>query len=352
MSKPEDQLENALVADGNFDAERARRAAAEAGSWFDSRMRWAARVMLLRAVVLLAVCEFAVVSFCFAFSMKMMLGCALLLLVALGMLGFVAIRWVVADGKLGLLKEIKLLRLQQMGCPADSLAPPDRETVPTGVSPLRTLSRWEGTAWGVALAVVAIGSAYFTNWLMLSQGRLIHESHVTLTPDGAGSQVFKVSYPYLGLSPLTSASTYTGAGTYAITQWIDDHGRELPLRVSTVDRNRRYTVEFVEPVMPSEQVSYTLKAMSPQMAEKQGDAWMYRGDPMYGCGTNVFLATVDLPPGARIVYVDPPPARQSVSPAGLPRVVFQGTRGQNEKFVHTIVYRLPQPGGALNRTKP
>ena len=167
------------------------------------------------------------------------------------------------------------------------------------------------------------------------------ETQVTLIADGTGSNVSKISYPYLDWFPMTSSSIWTGLGPYVITHWIDSQGRELPMTVSTIGENKQYTVELAEPVLPGEQVRETLIGESPQMAKEEGGLWTYRGDPVYGYRKNMYLVTIQLPKGAELVLVDPKPAQQFVRD-GLLIVRFQAIRDCNQKFEHTIRYRLPK----------
>jgi hypothetical protein len=64
----------------------------------------------------------------------------------------------------------------------------------------------------------------------------------------------------------------------------------------------------------------------------------------------MYLVTIQLPKGAEIVSVDPKPAQQFVRD-GLPTVRFQALRDCNQKFEHTIQYRLPKEPAPPGKTK-
>jgi hypothetical protein len=175
---------------------------------------------------------------------------------------------------------------------------------------------------------------------------MTEESQVTLLADGSKSTVSKVSYRNpAGLFPTTSLSLWTGDGPFAITQWLDGQGRELPISVATIGGNRQYTVQLAEPIMPGDQVSYTTTTEAAKMARKQGETWTYHGGQKWGGkGQKFFLETVQLPRGAEIVSVEPKPAQQLVRD-GLATVRFQAVVDQEHELAYTIQYRLPKENG-------
>ena len=71
---------------------------------------------------------------------------------------------------------------------------------------------------------------------------------------------------------------------------------------------------------------------------------------MYGYRKNLYLVTIRLPKGAEIVSVDPKPVQQFVRD-GMPTVRFQAVRDCNQKFEHTIQYRLPNERTPPETTK-
>ena len=350
MSEHENELKKALAENGRFDHETAKRVTAEAGAWFDKRLKWMARLDFVRIIFCIAVLEIAAAGFGLAVSTKAMLAFAVVLVFAIVGTGIVAIQSRITNAKLALLKEIKLLRLEHLGCPTDHTTAPPWETVPTGVTIWRTLSRWEGAAWFAVLILVAAVSFLFASWLMGWEGMLTNESLVKLSADGSGSEVSKTSYQYNGLTPMTSASMWTGEGPYKFTRWLDNRGRELLMTVETIPPNRRYTVQLVEPVRAGEEFRETIFGESPKMAEKKGALWTYKGDPQFGQQKNSYFVTVQLPKGAEIASVDPQPAEQIIQD-GLPTVRFQAIRGRNEKFTHSIQYRLPVDAGSRTGNK-
>ena len=348
MSEQENELKKALAENGDFDAEKAKRLGSDVGGWFDARLKRAARRLWLFAMVGVVVFEFAYFGFWFSFGTKSLIGFATLLVAVILIAGIWAIEHSITNTKISLLKEMKLMRLERLGLPGDDITSTARKSAVTGTSAWSALSSRENVAWLLALILAAAASAAVAFWLWFPGGTLTDESQVTLLADGSGSEVSKTSYPYLGWFPMTSSSIWTGMGPYTITRWIDSQGRELPMTVSTIGANRRYTVELAEPVMPGEQVRQTLVIENPKMARQEGGLWTYRGDPMYGHRKNLYLVTIQVPKGAEIVSVDPKPAQQLVRD-GLPTVRFQAIRDRNQKFEHTIQYRLPKESAAAQK---
>jgi hypothetical protein len=195
----------------------------------------------------------------------------------------------------------------------------------------------ENMLWIVALIVVALSFSFGTQKLMQERTITI-DSQATLSPDGAGWIETKRWYYYYGMSPMASSSLYTGKA-FNITHWLDNRDRELPMSIAEVGENRQYTVQLIEPIMPGGEVHDTTTIYGQNIAKQEGDIWTYQGDPVYGYEKNNYLETITLPPGAEIISVEPKPNRQFFK-NGSAIVVFQATRKGNEKFIHTIKYKL------------
>jgi hypothetical protein len=350
MSENADELKKALAENANFDATKADRDVSEANDYFDSRLRRAARITWLSLVIVTAVLEFAIVGFLLTFSTKAIVGFAVLLVISIVLIGVFAIDQRITNTKINLLREIKLLRLEHLGLPTDQTIAP-RRPASTGTCLWQVLSLRENVAWFLALMLVAAVSNYFTMQVMDWGLTTTDESQVTLLPDGSGSAVHKVSSRYRGVFPLTSFSLWSSDSSYTITQWLDGQGRELPVSVSSVGANRKFTAQFIEPVMPGERFSYTTTAERAEMAKKQGETWTYRGGwKLGGRGQEYVSETIRLPRGAEIVSVEPKPAQQFVRD-GLPTVRLQAIVDQDHQLEYTIQYRLPKENGTQKAPK-
>jgi hypothetical protein len=352
MSENANELKKALAEDGNFDAAKADRDVIEASSYFDSQLRRGARITFLNLIIVTAVLVFAFTGFGLTFSTKAIIGFAMLMVVTAVLIVRFAIGHEIASTKISLLREIKLLRLEHLGLPADQTIASVRKATPTGISPWYVLSRRENMAWLLALILVAVVSNYLTFQLMDWGTTMTEESHVTLLADGSKSTVSKVSYRNPpALFPTTSLSRWTGDGPFAITQWLDGQGRELPISVATIGGNRQYTVQLAEPIMPGDRVDYTTTTEAAKMATEQGETWTYHGaQKSTGKGQKFFLETVQLPRGADIVSIEPKPAQQFAQ-NGLPAVRFQAIIDQGHELAYTIRYRLPKETRAQKAAK-
>ncbi|MGA2796457.1 MAG: hypothetical protein ABSE63_02645 [Thermoguttaceae bacterium] len=351
MSENANELKKALVENGNIDAKKADRDATEANSYFDSQLRRGARVMWLSSIVVIALFEFAFVGFILTFSTKAIVGFAILLVITIVCIGIFSIDQRITNTKISLLREIKLLRLEHLRLPIDQTVAPARKAALTGTSIWQVLSPRENMAWFVTLILVALASNLLTFRLMAWGISITDESQVMLLADGSGSAVNKVSYRYQGFLPITSTTLLSGDSSYAITQWLDGQGRDLPISVSTVGGQQRFTVQFAEPIMPGDQVNYTTTAERPKMATKQGETWTYQGGQKWGGkGQKFFLETIRLPRGAEIVSVEPKPAQQFVRD-GQQTVRYQAIIDQDHELEYAIQYRLPKEDGTQKAPK-
>jgi hypothetical protein len=352
MSENANELKKALAENGNFDAAKAARDAVEATSYFDARLRRGARYTWLNLIIAVALLEFAFLGFGLTFSTKAIVGFAMMVVVTVVLIVRFAIGHEIANTKISLLRETKLLRLEHLGLPADQAVAPPRKVARTSTSLWRVLSLRENAAWIVIMAAVAFASAFFTVRLIEAGLTMTEESDVTLSPDGSASQVSKVSYRYEnGFLPLTSLTLGTGDGPWAITRWLDGQGRELPISVATIGQNRQYTVQLAEPIMPGDRVNYTTTTEMAEWAARKGETWTYHeGRSWGGKGRKFFLETTRLPRGAEIVSVEPKPAQQLVRD-GLPTVRFQAVVDQEHDLAYTIQYRLPKENGTHGKAK-
>ena len=162
MNDNQNELTKALAKNGSFDAENAEAEATRARRWFESRLKWSARIAWMRLIIVIVVFEFALTSFFIAGSTRAMIGYAAMMVITMVLVGTIAVQSWVAGTKIRLLKELKLLRLECLGRPAGQIAPSDWKEVPTTSSMARALSVREYIAWLLALIVVAAASVLVT----------------------------------------------------------------------------------------------------------------------------------------------------------------------------------------------
>lgn len=162
MAEHESGLKKALAEEASYDAEKAENEAGRARRWFDWRLKWSGRFAWMRIILVVVVFEFAFINFAVAASTKAMIGYAAMMVITIVSVGMIGVQSWVASTKIGLLREIMLLRLECLGRPAESIAPPDLGSVPRSASMRRALSVWESVAWFLVLMVVAGASALVT----------------------------------------------------------------------------------------------------------------------------------------------------------------------------------------------
>ncbi|MGO9112493.1 MAG: DUF6768 family protein [Thermoguttaceae bacterium] len=368
MSEHENELKQALAANGNFDAEKAKRLGEEAISWFDARLKRSERVGWIFLLLFMAAFEFAGIKFQLAASTKAMIGYAIVMLLTYGIGVVVKMFSGMLTATLRVLKEIKLLRMENLGRSGTDIVSSPAENAMQFRLPRRALSWWETLGWILALLLVVTAIAFGTDWTAnpgVPAPRI--ETYLTLAPDGTGTEVMKVSYVYMGFVPRSSFPFTTG-DTNASIRWVDNQGRQLPATFSTSNGQRHYIVELVEPVMPGEQVRYTQVTEFPASATEKDGLWTCRTSLAFGDNNhrpippasqlvaglldpteNVdepkasFWETIQLPKGAEFVTTDPHPVMQGTCIwGGVPARGFGATRGRNDAFACTVQYRLPK----------
>jgi hypothetical protein len=339
MTERENELKKALGENGTFDAQKAKRLAAEAVAWFQTRLKWIERLTQAYLLACAVVMAFALTRFVHATSTKAIVGFAILLLAALETSILIKLWYWIMNAKIGVLKDVRQLRLENLARPTDSGGAPPAETTVSPQSLSHAVSRWERRAWTVstvlAAGVMALCTASGSIWFL--PPTMTIETRTTVSADGAASEVARFSHPDYFAAPKASFPFCTG-DTKAVVRWIDSQGRELPVNASIANGQKCYTVYLTTPLTPGDRIQYTQTMQRPEAATKKGDLWSYRKDSIYGWRT-AYAEIVQLPKGAEIVSVDPKPDDQFVW-NGLPTVLFRATRAWNERFEYTIAYRL------------
>ena len=149
MSENVNELKKALAENGNFDAEKARRLAAEAVSRFNLGLRWTERRGMIGLLLCMAVFEFAVIKFTLASTTKAMIGYAVVMLLSYG-IGITAVFVSrIMSVLLRVLKEIKQSQLESLGYPAEREVSASNRARPF-VGRSRALGWWEIIGWLLA----------------------------------------------------------------------------------------------------------------------------------------------------------------------------------------------------------
>ena len=340
MSQPQDDLAKALAQNGSFDPERARQLKQRAVAKLNTKMRWVGRItficLCLEAwILLLAFYHFMQVS-----DTKLLLLYALLMLLCFESTVLMKLWYWVMNGKISVLKELKLLRLELPRDDAASVL--DDADRPRGR--LRSL-RWAERIFWWSLLVAGIVAVDVVKrrdippgWDSPEGGTSTRQACVTLAPDGSASVVTDVSCQYEGSGRRTGFTMHVPK-SWSV-RWVDSCGRDLCATAAPVNGQHCYYVSLGKPVYPGQRYSYVSTADIPNAAEREGDVWTYSTDHRYDYGTNEYVDTVVLPEGAEIVSATPWPAA-TFTLNNRPTVRFESKRGYNEHFEYTIQYRLP-----------
>lgn len=169
MSGHENELRKALAEDVPFDAQRGESEASRARRWFDTRLKRSGRIAWIRIIVVAAVFAAALARFNVAESTRAMIGYATLMVITMVLVSAICVQSWVAGVRIGLLREIKLLRLDCLCRPTEPVTQLDSEGFSNAGSTRWSLSVQEWIAWLVLLAVVASASQFMATWLSARQ---------------------------------------------------------------------------------------------------------------------------------------------------------------------------------------
>jgi hypothetical protein len=254
MSEQENELKKALAENGVLDADKANSDANRASRWFDSRLKWSERSMLMRIILVVVVFEFACVQFYGAATTKAMIGYAVVMAVTSILVGTIAIQSWVASTKISMLREMKLLRLDFLGQPKGQVAASALGAVPTTASTRRALSLGEYIAWLLALIAVAGATAFVTQRLSdcvwPSDMARFEGAPVTIEAPRTGSPVYVHIYLRMDQG-VCKVSRVTAEHKQAELFWMGEgswHGGQLcagdSLRLDPQGHTGEYWVHF------------------------------------------------------------------------------------------------------------
>jgi hypothetical protein len=336
MSEHENQWTKALAENGTYDLEKARQAGETAASQYLTGLKKTERILWIYLVGCVIVAVVAFDSLVFATSNKAMMASGMIFLVAIETTILMKLWYWIVNTKLTLQKEIRQSQLQRTVPDSTAYSPTWFAEMSLGKP---GLSRWERMAWLIALTLgAAATSGHFTYSAVTAPTQATVSESIRLSPNGTSSSKSDVSYRTR--RPVESIPFYCGCES-ATFCWLDERGRQLPFDVATTGGQRCFTVYLIEPVGMGEWLRYTEITEVPSMATCQGDLWTFENGFTWGFSSNRFLATVELPRGAKVVSVDPQPVQQSVD-NDVTKLVFSAARDAGSRFQYKVQYRLAQ----------
>ncbi len=339
MNEQERILKEALAENAQFKAEKADVLRTQATADFRDKLGWVERVTWIYLLVCVVLGVPTLNLFMRSTDVKTLISCALGLSVIYGTTVLMKLWFASASTKLGVLKEIKQLRLEvsQLATAAGVASPTD--VLSTKYEPIRGTSKLERKTWLVVLVLAgaiagSVARGEYDGVVGGGSSKLAADSLVTLTADGNATSATKIDWDQSGSTPSSEFQFYAPAS--CTFRWVDSQGREMPHRTTPEDTHVRYDVSLPQ---DCDQTTYSQLAESPGAATQTDDVWTYASDMEYGHKLNDFTTTVLLPEGAELISVEPKPALEFTS-NDRPAYRFQGTRGQNEKFEFQLKYRL------------
>ena len=342
MSDYDQELTEALKENGKFDVTKADQMRAQTITKFNAGLRKIERIMWFWLCGFAVLLSYAIVRYFFAVGTKEIILFAFLAFAALEAQTLIKLWYWILNNKIGVLKEIKMLRIEmEHGIAGTEGAPEYRHEIlqPTKTTP--GCSKFERRIWLAVIIVLCcaasvLGNAYFSV-PFLTRPNMYTKSVVTLGADGMVDVDTEIKLAYLGRTPRTSDSLNAPADMDI--RWYDAAGRELPREIKTKNDRNYYTFRFLDPIMPGEWAVYRLVSKSKAQYDSGQDLWIYTGDWTYWQNAQ-FCETVRLPSHAEIVSTDPEttPYRGD---DGSSVLSFEGRRGRNKRFRYSIKYRIP-----------
>jgi len=165
---------------------------------------------------------------------------------------------------------------------------------------------------------------------------------ITLQADGNGQSAACWTYQNMNLAMLREVPLYSGPAV-AHTEFIsasespyrDSLGRTLAIRREPAGVNRRDVIQLIDPVPVAgkAEIHWTAKVQ----AVHEGDVWVYKVGP-----GNSHDTTVELPPGAELVSVEPAETSRRLVGDRL-ALEFKVCTPPEKLVSYRVKYRLPTP---------
>ncbi len=326
-----------------FDAERAAHLRSSITDSFDARSRKLWRRLCIWLLICGGFAGVLIVAFFQSDDIKLWIFTGILFLVMFTSTILMKLWYWVVNSKLGILKELKLLRfdLAQDRSAVDALEAVARIDNPARVS---GVSRLERFAWTIAIAVVW-ASPFIGHdlWIGLGAGETTRSTNITLKADGSGTM--ETSTEYLLLYRPGDVQMYSVGSIPAVqlipaneSPYTDGFGRRLAFRREPAGPNHRDVIPFAEPGQ-----RHFLTETSKINAQREGDHWKFTtGLTTEGSRQhNRYSDTVTLPPGAVLVSAEPAPVGQEVRDDAIVLHFYrEGSPNQSWKYI--VTYRLPE----------
>lgn len=333
---------------GSFDADRATRMRAQAQDAFLARYRKIERITWVYLLGCLIVAWWCVRQFLAADDVRSWILWGVIFILAFETTVLIKLWYWVVNTKLGVLREVKLLRMDlaaQKGS-LEALEAIARVESPTKVP---GVSKWERAAWFGALIAVGVffgvGIGRQVDRHYRATGQLTSERTITLGADGEARIEATYDLANTTSRALNEFTIYSG-GIITNTAWIpaaespwsDGQQRKLAVRrePDPHGHNRRDVIQLLDPVPPGQ--SFKLNTTFTSAARREDGVWVFTQDQNWGYHRNFYRDTVVLPPGAELISAEPAPVSQERR-NGTTGLRFEGERNSGAKWVVSVKYR-------------
>jgi uncharacterized protein DUF6768 len=339
MSEHDQTLQNALEENARLRSEREESVREVASTEYSGRLRSAERIYWLYGLACVAMGVSAINFFARSFDIKTLIGSAVVMLVLYETTVLMKLWFSIAAMKMGVLKEMKLLRLEVARL-ATAVGVEKPSQPPVKYEPMRGTSSIERRFWLAACVIVAMTVSSWTGhaWHLGGGGDSSTDTLVTIAADGSAEKQTETVKQY------SSYYRPSGFSLYAPKDWnvrlLDPMGQEMPIEVVATDTQNRHDVTFTDNVFVDGKMRYTKISKIPKAANLKDGVWTYQEGIRVAGREQKFSIKILLPPGAKLLSAEPT-ADVEVDGDGRTHLRYQGTTIDDKQYVFTIRYELP-----------
>ncbi len=337
MDELEKMIREGLEKDGSLDPDKSQALKKQTLEYYDRALHKSERIFISCILFCFLTIVIAWMKFTGSVYAKQQIFCGVVMI--LGFLGlvFMGLLSFIINNRIGILKEIKMMRLGIQDDAPGSLKHPL----------LGTYARAEYAIWfvGVAASILIIAQVLFPGFRPAQTGLLINKN-VIVQSDGSATEIHHVSFPVTGRKPLYHFPLAV-PGRMDCTGWkcLDRQGRELLASIKESEDRTELKINLYEPAMPGEWIYFSLEMPSRETAKKEGDAWTFEEMdlleyPDLGFRAPIqFFVAVQLPSGSEIISTEPENAEKCLSD-NAPVVRFKTKKIPNQSHILRIRYKF------------
>jgi hypothetical protein len=337
MNDFEKQIRESLSSEGSLDSEKSQSLKKKSIEYYDRALRKSERTFVLLIIFCLLTIIIAWIKFIGSAYPKQQIFYGVAMTIGFLGLVFIGLLSFIINNRIGLLKEIKMIRL---GVEEDATQALKNPLV-------GTYARAEYVFWavGIAASIIIIAQILFPGFRATRYGLHVNK-YVTVQYDGSASSVEHVSFPVTGKKPLFDfAMDFTGNPDCADWKWFDAKGRELMKSIDQSDDKTKVKINLYEPVMPGEWLYYRLESGCPNAVKRVENERIIEMQDLYGypdcacMGKMQFSFSVELPKGAEIISIKPEGAEKT-SLNNIPVIHFKTTKTGKQPSIYLVSFKL------------